>query len=397
MKLFSTQEIGSIRKPDWYSAVKGRKSLDSRQLKDLRKWSSLLKIDPEIVLALYKIKDSRLRLLETRKVASLFTLRLQESAGLDILWDGEVWRSEMYEDLAREVGLNFVSDYRSVLAFDDNYYRPAVCSRAIEPIGEYSLEEFRFIKAQTTRRVKIPITDAHTMALWSYNDYYCNKQNELNLDPKQTKYEARRDLTLDLARGPIRASMKRLVEAGAEIIQLDGPAAITDMREFDKSSLKRLGHDLPLYVEAFNAATDAIDCEFHVHICFPPDRGYESLFPFISEMKNCKQFSLEFANRDSRSPGTSQEKRTAYSVLNEFREYADSKNIGLGVIDIHSDFVEPTTLVRDRVLFGAKILGDPERVIVTTDCGLRTRSWDIAYSKLRNQVHAAELARRSYE
>jgi 5-methyltetrahydropteroyltriglutamate--homocysteine methyltransferase len=78
-------------------------------------------------------------------------------------------------------------------------------------------------------------------------------------------------------------------------------------------------------------------------------------------------------------------------VLGRFAQSAWDGKIGLGVIDIHTDFVEPPELVRDRVLYAAELLG-PERIEVNTDCGLRTRSWEVSFEKLRNMVEGACLA-----
>ena len=66
--------------------------------------------------------------------------------------------------------------------------------------------------------------------------------------------------------------------------------------------------------------------------------------------------------------------------------------MGLGVLDIHSDFVEPPELVRDRILYALDVLGDPERIQVNPDCGLRTRSWDVVYDKLASMVAGSRLA-----
>jgi 5-methyltetrahydropteroyltriglutamate--homocysteine methyltransferase len=66
----------------------------------------------------------------------------------------------------------------------------------------------------------------------------------------------------------------------------------------------------------------------------------------------------------------------------------------VGVLDIHTDFVEPPELVRDRVLYATEVFGDPERIHVIPDCGLRTRSWDVAYRKLESMVAGVELARK---
>jgi 5-methyltetrahydropteroyltriglutamate--homocysteine methyltransferase len=47
--------------------------------------------------------------------------------------------------------------------------------------------------------------------------------------------------------------------------------------------------------------------------------------------------------------------------------------------------------VRDRILYAARVLG-PERLEVNTDCGLRTRTWEVSLEKLRNMVEGARLA-----
>jgi 5-methyltetrahydropteroyltriglutamate--homocysteine methyltransferase len=62
---------------------------------------------------------------------------------------------------------------------------------------------------------------------------------------------------------------------------------------------------------------------------------------------------------------------------------------------VHVDQVETPELVMDRIEYASKILNDPERIYVNPDCGLRTRSWDIAYSKLSNISKGADLARKA--
>jgi 5-methyltetrahydropteroyltriglutamate--homocysteine methyltransferase len=103
-------------------------------------------------------------------------------------------------------------------------------------------------------------------------------------------------------------------------------------------------------------------------------------------LKNCSQLALEFANRDDR-------KREAYDQLKLLTEYGDEREIGLGVADVHVDEIESPELVSDRIEYATKILGDPMRIYVNPDCGLRTRSWDVAHAKLSSIVKGATLAR----
>ena len=53
----------------------------------------------------------------------------------------------------------------------------------------------------------------------------------------------------------------------------------------------------------------------------------------------------------------------------------------------------PAALVADRIRRAVKYLGDPTRIWVNPDCGLRTRKLDIATRKLEAVVAGAALAR----
>jgi len=79
-------------------------------------------------------------------------------------------------------------------------------------------------------------------------------------------------------------------------------------------------------------------------------------------------------------------------VISKFRDLPYEPILGLGVLDIHTDFVEPPELVRDRILYAVDVFGDPARIHVCPDCGLRTRSWEVAYAKLQSLVEGAHLA-----
>ncbi len=159
------------------------------------------------------------------------------------------------------------------------------------------------------------------------------------------------------------------------MIQYDEPAAGTHPDEAD------------LVAEGFNAATEGLDAEFSMHICFS---DYRSLFPALLEAKRCSQWAWEFANRDT-------DGHDGYEVLNMFREYGDTRQIGLGVLDVHRDEIETPEKVSERIQRSAKILGDPSRIWVNPDCGLRTRRLSVAYQKLTNMVAGARLARAAHE
>lgn len=372
-KLFPTQEIGSLAKPSWLvSALKGL-SPSSSEIAEMERWAKELGVRDSDELR--GILTSPQRLGERsllRDWASLFGIRLLERAGLDIVYDGEARRVEMYEYPVRNIsGFKFCGLVRS---FDNRYYRKAACVDQVSCPTPYHVEEFSFVRRNTDRTVKVPITGPYTLADWSFNEYYQAKLRPTVSDLRRRKLEAKREFVLDLASRVIRPNIKRLEESGAEWVQIDEPAATTHPEEVE------------LFVEAFNEATNGVGCKISVHICFS---DYSLLYPHVLEMRRCSQFAWEFANRDNGD-------RAGYQPLRLLAEYADGREMGLGVADVHVDTVESPELVRDRILYAAKIVGDPDRIYVNPDCGLRTRTWEIAYAKLRNMVRGAELAREAY-
>jgi 5-methyltetrahydropteroyltriglutamate--homocysteine methyltransferase len=135
---------------------------------------------------------------------------------------------------------------------------------------------------------------------------------------------------------------------------------------------------------------DGLDVTFTTYLCFS---DYRLFFPGIERMTGCAQFAVGFANNESTGLGTSDEARAGYQIIGKFRDLPARPALGLGFVDIHTDFVEPPELIRDRILYAVKVFGGPERLQVMPDCALRTRSWDIAYRKLTSMVAGTRLAR----
>jgi 5-methyltetrahydropteroyltriglutamate--homocysteine methyltransferase len=265
-----------------------------------------------------------------------------------------------------------------VRSFDNKYYSKAAVVEPPSVEGPQDVDEFRFVQAHTDRMVKVPLTGAYTMVDWSYDEHYSH-EGALGASAEH-RYEGRRRFVADVAERVIRPNVEGLVAAGARWLQIDEPAATTKPDE------------VPLVVLGFNAAFRGVEAiRKSMHICFS---DYNALWPHVLDLEDCLELQLEFANRDSRDLGTREEDRPGYAeTLKLFREHG-YPNVGLGVLDIHSDFVEPAELVRDRVLYAVDVLGDPARIQVNPDCGLRTRSWDVVYEKLANMVEGTRLAER---
>ncbi len=330
-KLFPTQEIGSLKKPMWLLNLVKNPSIS---------------------------KEVKAR---TRNDAALLNIRTLEDLGLDIIYDGEVRRVEMYEEPVRYIkGFDFAGRIRS---WDNKYYNKARVTGPVSYKRNFHEEEFKYTKEHSKRELKVPVTGAYTLADWSYNEYYKSKD----------------DLILNLAKKVLRPLVKDLVKLGAKIIQIDEPAATSHPAEMD------------IFRESINETVKGINAKFVVHACFSGN-DYMALAPQMSDIK-AQQYTLEFANRDTWNLGLNDKARKGYQVLKAFREYGYKGEIGIGVTDVHVDDIEPPELVRDRILFAAKALGDPAKIYVNPDCGLRTRSRVVAFNKIKSQVKGAELAR----
>ncbi len=373
---FITKEIGSLAKPGWrVKSIVGR-PVEENDVEDARAWGNRLGIENVEELTEILRKGTGFVDFEKAKIqdfAALYGIKLLENAGLDVIYDGEQRRSEMYDHAVKHAeGFETRGTVRS---WDNKYYTKAAVTEKPRVDAVYDLEEYEFVRSHTDRVVKVPFTGAYTIVDWSYDEYYSKDDVLLGVSTAR-RAEARQRFGVDAARDVVRPNIQGLVEAGAEWIQIDEPAATTRPEE------------VPLVVETFNATREYIDVRASMHICFS---DYRALFPHIENLDDCYELQLEFSNRDPLELGTKAEQRPGYDVLPMFRESAWDGKIGLGVIDIHTDFIEPAELVRDRILHASEVLG-PERIEVNTDCGLRTRTWEVSLEKMKNMVEGTRLA-----
>jgi 5-methyltetrahydropteroyltriglutamate--homocysteine methyltransferase len=376
-----THEVGSLDKPAWRVKAYAGKPLSQRDFEEAESWGQELQVAnyEQLLDLLHQSSFDKAQKAEIQRWSSLYALRLEESAGLDVVYDGEQQRTEMYDWAVTHA--NGFARRGSVRAFDNKYYTKAAVVGPISLGTPYHNAEFSYLVSVADAELKIPVTGAYTIADWSFDERY-----DLDLDLRETAVErrrkrktSRRDFVLDVARNLIRPNLQALIELGARWIQVDEPGASTEPDELD------------LFVDSFNASVEDLQAVFSTHLCFS---DYNLFFPAIERMSHCRQFAVGFANYDSRELGTADDARPGYQVIKKFRDLPYKPALGLGVLDIHSDFIESPQLVRDRVLYAVKVFGDPARIHVTPDCGLRTRSWKVAYEKLRNMTAGVELARK---
>ncbi len=377
-----THELGSLAKPNWRVRAVAGTPLAEQDVEEARRWGERLAVPgyQELVELLRRAPLDPQQKAEVKRWSSRYAIRLLSSAGLDVVYDGEQQRSEMYAwAVAHARGFAWRGTVR---AFDNKYYAKAAVVGPPALATSYHDEEFTLARQVARAALKVPTTGAYTIADWSFDEHYFT-DTDLAVPAaarRERRRRARRRLVMDVARDLVRPNVASLLGLGAQWIQIDEPGGSTEPGE------------LELFVDAFNHTVQGLDATFSTHLCFS---DYDLFFPAIERMTGCRQFAVGFANDDRRELGVSAEARPGYRVIKRFRDLPSQPVLGLGVLDIHTDFIEPPELVRDRVLHAVEVFGDPARIHVTPDCGLRTRSLEVAYRKLQHMVAGVELAKRS--
>jgi 5-methyltetrahydropteroyltriglutamate--homocysteine methyltransferase len=107
--------------------------------------------------------------------------------------------------------------------------------------------------------------------------------------------------------------------------------------------------------------------------------GYEAVLPHLYDVP-IDQFVLDFANRDMVDVAA-------------LKSLPPDMEAAVGVIDVRTSMVETPEIVADRI---RKVLAvvPPERVYLTTDCGMKPLPRMIAKMKLAALVEGARTARR---
>ena len=223
--LFPTQEIGSVAKPGWrVKGVSTESRITSKDIYEASVWGAKLSVPDYQVLAdiLKRISMSDSPASKEDKVtirdfSVKYVLALFEKIGLDRVYSGEQWRVEMYEHLVRNIdGFKLLG---SVHSFDYKYFTKGAIISEPKFAHPIHLEEFEFVKAHTSKDVKIPVTGPYTVVDWSFNEFYESqlrgKTTKKRIDLRKTYFEARRNFILDLVKSALRPELEVLIDFGA--------------------------------------------------------------------------------------------------------------------------------------------------------------------------------------
>ena len=331
-----TSLVGSYAQPSWL--------IDRERLRD--------RFPPRVrALELWRVDPAWLE--EAQDDATRVAIADQERAGLDIVTDGEMRRESYSNRFATALDGVDIDNPGTAL---DRSGHPNPVPRVVGEVSRrhpVQVRDLEFLKAHTSRKVKMTVPGPFTMSQQAQDDFY-GSPDKLGMAYAEA----------------VRGEILDLFEAGADIVQVDEPymqARPEPAREYGLDALKH--------------ATDGMPGTMAVHICF----GYAAIiherpsgYSFLPELEatEADQISIE----------------TAQSGLDlDVLDSLASKTIILGVLDLSTNDVETPETVAERIrrAFPHK---DPDRLIAAPDCGMKYLSREAAYGKLESLVEGARLA-----
>lgn len=178
--------------------------------------------------------------------------------------------------------------------------------------------------------------------------------------------------------GILRDEMESLGSMGVTMIQLDEPGMAWS------------NEDPATLADLVRRTVDGLPIEIHLRLGYLDGYGRpmnrRSYRPWLSPLAaavvaatmNVRQFDLAFAATDLSEVG----------VLKEI----PARRVGLGIIDTTCTWVEPVSLLVERI-HEAKLQVPAERLWIAADAGLASLSRNVAIRKVNNMVEAARLVR----
>jgi 5-methyltetrahydropteroyltriglutamate--homocysteine methyltransferase len=335
--LFPTTLVGSYPQPEWL--------IDRGRLAG--------RFPPRVrARELWRVPDDLLA--EAQDDASLLAIRAQEEAGLDIVTDGEIRRESYSNRFA--TALEGIDIDNPGTALDRSGHPnpvPRIVGR-IRRIRPVEVEDVRFLRRHTDRKIKMTVPGPFTMAQQAQNEHYPGLE----------------EAAMDYA-AAVNEEIADLFAAGADLVQIDEPymqARPEQAREYGLKVLRR--------------ALEGITGTTAVHICF----GYAALiherpsgYSFLPELAGCPcdQISIETA-----------QSKLDCSVLAGLR----GKKIMVGCLDLSTHTVETAAEVVERIERALPHV-PAEDVILAPDCGMKYLPREVAFGKMRAMVEAARILR----
>jgi 5-methyltetrahydropteroyltriglutamate--homocysteine methyltransferase len=305
---------------------------------------------------------------------------MQEAAGLDVITDGEWWRKS-YIGVIAELANGFELSRNPA----DGRPWTVVVDRLSPKQPGFIAQEIRFLKGLTNRKLKatVPAPALLGERMW---------------DPvKSAKaYPKREDFVRDCV-PIIRREVELLRDEGVSIVQVDDPHLCLFVDPEVRKQYDDAERASDFAVDMDNDVVSGIKgVKLAVHLCRRAGArargeadhrgGYD---PILSQLGRLKvdHITMEFT-----SPGAGD--------MSVFKRLPENVEIGLGCVSCQPGQIDSADVIVERVEAALKHVA-PERITLNPDCGFAPGSGaevslDEVYTKLKNEVAAAQRLREKY-
>jgi 5-methyltetrahydropteroyltriglutamate--homocysteine methyltransferase len=305
---------------------------------------------------------------------------LQETAGLDVITDGEWWRKS-YIGVIAELAHGFELSRNPA---DGRPWTVVVDKLAPKQPG-FIAQEVKFLKTLTKKRIKATVPAPALLGERMWDSVKSAKA-----------YPKREDFVRDCV--PIlRREVELLRDEGVSIIQVDDPHLCLFVDPEVRRQYDDANRAADFAVEMDNQVVEGIQgVELAVHLCrragarargeAEHQGGYDPILKQLGRL-NVGHITMEFT-----TPGAGD--------MSVFKQLPQHVQIGLGCVSCQPGEIDSADTIVSRVETALRYL-PPERITLNPDCGFAPGSaanvgLDEVYIKLKNEVAAARTLRQRF-
>lgn len=338
MKL-ATTIVGSLPKPAWLS-------------------------ETATLRAAWRLEGDALR--EAQDDAVRLALADQETAGIDVVCDGEMRRRHYIWGFLEGLSGTDTVNLGKKRARGGLYAASTPVARVVGELARPApvlVEALRYARARTARPLKVTLPGPMTVVDSVLDEHYGADERSLALRFAEL----------------LNAEARDLAAAGADVVQFDEPCFnvyVDKVKDWGIAALER--------------AMAGVAAKKAVHICY--GYGTPAVLAWKRQNREWGQYavtlplladsSVDQVSVECAAPGLDP------SVLGALR----GKDVLFGVIDVGTDAVETPERVAERIRAALAHVA-PERLLPCTDCGMVPRSRAAAAGKMRALAAGAAIVR----
>jgi 5-methyltetrahydropteroyltriglutamate--homocysteine methyltransferase len=304
---------------------------------------------------------------ESLRDAMLAVIKTQELAGIDVVADGELYRWDInhaetngmidyflrpMDGISADLTMEQLQRWRSK---PGQQFRSAPPGIVVGPLGSGRLNlerDYQLFRDLTSHPRKFTVTSPYMLAKTVGDEYYGN--------------------------------LEQLVSALAEVLLTQVRGIDADVIQIDEANVTGHPEDGRIAAAGINRVLEGVRHEKAVHLCYGNYGGqtiqkgtYQRLLEFLNLLQ-CDHLVLEIARRPEHE-------------LELLKDVRREIGLGIGVIDIKDNEVEPPDTVAARIERAAKTLGADRIRYLHPDCGFWMLPRSSADAKMRALVAGRNL------